>query len=67
MATLIGIKFGDDDEMSYVEVLHGDTPDGKTTVYGFDGSTDTFRKSIPKSDFTKAVKDGEAVMKVVLK
>ena len=66
MATLIGIKFGDDEEMSYVEVVHGEL-DKTTEVYGFDGSTDTFRKSLPKAEFNKAKKQGEAVMKVVLK
>ena len=47
MADVIGIKFDEDDEESLIEVVSGETPDGKTTVYGFSGSTDTFRKTIP--------------------
>jgi hypothetical protein len=66
MADLIGIKFGDDDELSYVEVVHG-ILDNKTTVYGFEGSTDTYRKTLPTTDFQKSLKQGEAVMKVTLK
>jgi hypothetical protein len=34
MADVIGIKFDEDDEESLIEVVSGETPDGKTTVYG---------------------------------
>ena len=66
MATLIGIKFGNDKELSYIEVVHGEL-DKTTEVYGFEGSTDTFRKSLPKAEFNKAKKQGELVMAVTLK
>ena len=66
MADVIGIKFDEDDEESLIEVVSGETPDGKTTVYGFTGSTDTFRKTIPTKKFKEKVKNAELAMKVTL-
>tara|TARA_Y100000310_G_scaffold334095_1_gene413013 strand:- start:343 stop:546 length:204 start_codon:yes stop_codon:yes gene_type:complete len=66
MADVIGIKFDDDEEESMIEVVSGETPDGKTTVYGFEGSTDTFRKTIPTKKFKEKVKNAKINMAVEL-
>ena len=66
MADVIGIKFDEDDEESLIEVVSGETPDGKTTVYGFTGSTDTFRKPIPTKQFKEKVKNAKTAMDVTL-